>query len=307
MSVANSTSSKDNKKYWGYYSRYYINGNYVKAASSPENYDWKGVKYDSGLKTKNGKYYCPDPNHYYGSEVEYTTIDGTDCVCMNLDAPIEHGDVTTHSAQQAYDKVLQYAGASLMRDAVDARYVEEARTGTTTYNGTVTIAGNGATVTPLPGIIDLINDPAATEDSRLVSYPELVSESRPSNWDTDQDGIPDAWEDANGLDKNSAADAVLYTLDAKGWYTNLEVYLNNIVEDIVKGGNAEAITAVDEYFPELPSADALQTTKAQTSSIIKVEYFALDGTQLGTPQSGVSIRRITYSDGTTTTDKVIKK
>ena len=307
MSVANSTSSKGYTKYWGYYSRYYINGNYVKAASSPENYDWKGVKYDSGLKTKNGKYYCPDPNHYYGSEVEYTTIDGTDCVCMNLDAPIEHGDVTTHSAQQAYDKVLQYAGASLTRDAIDDRYVEETKTGTTTYTGTATVAGDGSSITPLPGIIDFINNPTGTADSKLVSYPELVSESRPSNWDTDKDGMPDAWEDANGLNKNSASDAVTYTLDSKGWYTNLEVYLNSIVEDIVKGGNADAQTAVDEYYPVLPSADAIQTAKAQSSAISKVEYFTLDGIKLNEPQNGISLRRITYSDGTITTDKVIKK
>lgn len=306
MSVANSTSSSDNTKYWGYYSRYYINGNYVKAASSPENYDWKGVKYDSGLKTKNGKYYCPDPNHYYGSEVEYTTIDGTDCVCMNLDAPIEHGDVTTHSAQQAYDKVLQYAGASLTRDAIDARYAEEAKTGTYNYTGTVTVSPkDGSAVTPLPGIIDLIQNPSATTDNRLVAYPELNSVSRASNWDTDQDGMPDAWEDANGLNKNSASDAVTYTLDSKRWYTNLEVYLNSIVENIVKGGNADADVSVNEYYPA--TATAIGCIQQQASAISKVEYFTLDGMQLNTPQTGVNIRRITYTNGTITTDKVIKK
>ena len=301
MSVANSTTASDHEKYWGYYSRYYINGNYVEAADEPENYDWKGVKYDSGLsKDTNGELYMSDPNDYYGT--------GNSKVYVKLEEPIEYGDVTTHSAQKAYSKVLEYAGASLTRDAIDSRYAEEARTGTTTYTGTVTESPkDGSAVTPLPGIIDLINDPTATADSRLVSYPELASVSRPANWDTDQDGMPDEWEDANGLNKNSAADAVLYTLDAKGWYTNLEVYLNSIVEDIVKGGNSEAITAIDEYFPELPSADAIQTTNAKTSSITKIEYFGLDGSQITTPQSGISIRRITYNDGTTTTDKVIKK
>ena len=45
--------------------------------------------------------------------------------------------------------------------------------------------------------------------------------------DTDGDGIPDTYEDANSLDKNSAADANL--LHTSG-YTNLEVYLNSLFE-----------------------------------------------------------------------------
>ena len=45
----------------GYASRYYINGNYVTAASTPENYDWKGVIFDNGLYTINGEKYIADP------------------------------------------------------------------------------------------------------------------------------------------------------------------------------------------------------------------------------------------------------
>ena len=42
--------------------------------------------------------------------------------------------------------------------------------------------------------------------------------------------MPDDWEDANNLDKNSSADGKLYTLDEK--YTNLEVYLNSLVQNL---------------------------------------------------------------------------
>lgn len=321
VSVGNSGNSNKYPTYWGYASRYYINGNYVEAAmfldtpDEPENYDWKGVfSSDNGLKYVNGDMFIPDAEHYYGNDVTYYSIDGTDCVPVKMTEPIDCGEVTTHTALNAYEKIMKYCGSSLARDAVDARYMEEAYTGTCKYTGTVTSytttdsKGNEVThsVTPLQGIIDMIQDPAGATDSRLVAYPELNSVSRASNWDTDQDGMPDEWENANGLNKNSAADAVKYTLDSKGWYTNLEVYLNSIVENIVKGGNADAETSVNEYYP-VTAATAVNTVRSQTSAISKVEYFTLDGMQVTTPQTGINIRRITYTNGTTTTDKVIKK
>ena len=78
------------------------------------------------------------------------------------------------------------------------------------------------------------------------------------------------------------------------------------MEDIVKGGNADAETSVNEYYP-VTAATAVSNVHPQTTAISKVEYFTLDGMQLTTPQTGINIRRITYTNGTTTTDKVIKK
>jgi hypothetical protein len=47
------------------------------------------------------------------------------------------GTVTTQSAQDAYNTVLDQAGATLpKRDAVDVRIVNEVRTGVETYGGT---------------------------------------------------------------------------------------------------------------------------------------------------------------------------
>jgi hypothetical protein len=48
--------------------------------------------------------------------------------------------------------------------------------------------------------------------------------------DTDRDGIPDAWETANGLNPNDAADAILYW--GCSGYTNLEVYLNQLADSL---------------------------------------------------------------------------
>ena len=81
------------------------------------------------------------------------------------------------------------------------------------------------------------------------------------------------------------------------------VYLNSIVADIVKGGNADADVSINEYYPV--TATAIGCIRQQTSAISKVEYFTLDGMLVDTPQVGVNIRRITYSNGTITTDKVI--
>lgn len=55
-----------------------------------------------------------------------------------MDAPVDKGTVTTHTAENAYAKVLAYCGASLYRDGVDARYMNEAENGTTTYTGSAT-------------------------------------------------------------------------------------------------------------------------------------------------------------------------
>ena len=42
------------------------------------------------------------------------------------------------------------------------------------------------------------------------------------------DGMPDEWEIANGLNPNDASDSKNYNLNAN--YTNLEIYLNSLVE-----------------------------------------------------------------------------
>lgn len=295
------SGNMDNSTLYGYCSRYYINGNYVYGYGA--NYDWKGVKYDSGLTTINGAYYMADAEHYYGENVTYVTQNGTDYIAMKLTAPIEAGDVTTHTAENAYEKVLAYAGASLSRDAIDARYVEEARTGTTTYTGATSKRA---------GIVDLIQDPSATvsETSKEQPYyPTLTSETRASDYDSDGDGIPDWWEEKNGLDPNNANDGKATTLDSQGWYTNLECYLNWVVQDITKAQNADAASAVDEYYPSLPidATDDIASTEISTSVIRSVEYFSLDGRRLQEPADGICIRRIVYRDGSVSVDKVIKK
>lgn len=248
VSVATSGNA-DGSPFMGYCARYYINGNYVTAAgSNAANYDWKGVIYDSGTFTIDGERYCADANHLYGENVTYKqNTAGTDCVKIKLDTPVETGEITTHSAETAYEKVLANVGASLYRDAVDARYMQEAANGTTTYIGTAPKTGDGKTITHRPGIIDFVKDQGEYT---------LESTARPAEFDADNDGIADAWEQANGGDLDPTA----YTLDSeKQWYSNLEVYLNSLVEDIMKAGNADGESNYTEYYPTWQQPTGIRT------------------------------------------------
>ena len=295
ISVA-TDGNADGSPFMGYCARYYINGNYVTAASSPENYDWKGVIYDDGTYTINGEEYCPDADHMYGEDVEYVKNgSGVDCVKIKLDEPIATGEVTTHTAQTAYEKVLVNVGASLYRDAVDERYMQEAANGTTTYTGSATKTGDGKTIQHRPGIIDFVKD----QGEYL-----LESTSREAGFDSDGDGIPNDWEVANGLNPNDVADGKTYTLDTeKGWYTNLEVYANSLVEDIMKAGNADAISSVDEYYPVYQKPTAISAVTG-SSAVVSTTYYDLQGRQLSTPQAGINICVTTYADGHKSTKKI---
>jgi hypothetical protein len=178
----------------------------------------------------------------YGESIKYRkNSKDEDCVIIKLDNEVETGKVTTHSAQNAYQQVLAYAGASLYRDDVDARYMKEAADGTTTYTGSAEKTGDGKAIAHRPGIIDFVKDQGEYT---------LESNGRPDNFDTDSDGMPDAWETANGLDPQSN-DAAEYTLDKHGFYTNVEVYCNSLVEEIMKAENDNADSRVDEYYPRI--------------------------------------------------------
>lgn len=308
VSVA-SEGNAEGSSLMGYSSRYYINGNYVAAASKPENYDWNGVVYDSGLPAQNGEKYIKDAAHLFGENVDYVQIGGVDCVSLKLDSPISGGEVTTHSALGVYDKIINYAGASLYRDGTDARYMEEATTGTTTYTGKVAyVDANGKTypTSNTAGILDFINDPSQEANPGTASYPELPSNVRPDGFDSDGDGMPDEWEIANGLNPDDKSDANLFTLDPREWYTNVEVYINSIVEPIMKAGNSDAIEAVDEYYPEVKGGSSSIEESFVSGEVERIEYYNLQGIRLAAPTEGINIRRIIYTNGNVVTDKVIK-
>ncbi len=103
----------------------------------------------------------------------------------------------THSAVEAFELVLNRAGASRKRDAADTRLVQGVRQRTNR-------------------LID--------SQSQVGGWPELTSENLPV--DTDRDGMPDEWERTHVLDPADAEDRNA-DLDADG-FTNLEEYLNSL-------------------------------------------------------------------------------
>ena len=258
VTVGAEGNSSGHPNIYGMTSRYFINGNTTETNSGTinQNTDWSGVRYDSGIYTLNGETYTQDNSNYY-TTVDHQTINGVSCVKIKLDEAAPSGYVTTHAAADAFTQVVDYAGASLYRDPVDERYANEAKNGTTTYTGSV--CGKN-------GLIDIVADCNGYTESNFPTA------TREDGFDSDNDGIPDAWETANGLNPKSASDATKKTLDPKGYYTNIEVYCNSLVEDIMKAGNAKGTANYEEYYPAISSATGISNVTATASSKDDVCY-----------------------------------
>ncbi len=253
VSLASSGNAEgSDAAYMGMASRYYIAGNTTETNTGMKtvNQDWKGVKYDGGTTTFDGFKYFKDPASMYAEDAEDTIVNGARYVRIKMDTPAPTGYITTHTAAKAKEKLLSYVGASLHYDDVDSRNISEATESTAFYIGSVT---------GTPGLIDLVSD--------VEGYTETTfgTGSHPSGYDSDKDGMPDEWEIAWGLDPNNAADARLYTMDEKKYYTNLEVYANSLVEDIMKGGNEEGEANFTEYWPELKVIEKTETSGVDAS------------------------------------------
>ena len=216
------TSPNEWDAMWHVWGKYYVTGNV-------------NSKYDE-VTTDNWTYGMY--NQVDDSKVDYTYTQETKDT-MRINQPIPYGFVTTHKALRAFEKVLAYGGASYKRDSHDTYIAEDVEKGTAKY----TSSGNS------PGFIN--------SQDEAGGWPVLNSETAPV--DTDGDGMPDAWETEHGLNPN-ANDANLYNLDSHRYYTNLEVYCNSLVENIVKAQNADADASVDgtftEYFPDMKNGES---------------------------------------------------
>jgi hypothetical protein len=131
-----------------------------------------------------------NPNYKYHGTLEEWVKPLPD---LGEDAPL------TQPAMEAFNLVLERAGASLSRDAVDKRLADNVRDRT-------------------GRLID--------SQEEVGGWPEL--KSLPAARDKDRDGMADDWEKENGLNPGDPEDRN-GDLNRDG-YTNLESYLNSLVK-----------------------------------------------------------------------------
>lgn len=215
---------------WG---KYYVTGNY------------------------NSKYtQLNQDNWTYGilNQIDASGCDGTFTQetkdSIKLAEPIDYILTTTHSAADAYDRVLDFAGASLHRDSFDELMVSDTRNGKATYTG------SGLS----KGFVNSQDDnKPADADASWSAWPTLASKEAPK--DTDGDGMPDEWELANALDPTNLNDGK--TIGADG-YSNLENYLNSLVADITTaqnmGGETTGSTVSESEEPVASTLDITPET-----------------------------------------------
>jgi hypothetical protein len=172
--LKNRIAKIDNASAYKFQGVWYIDGNVMEGNPEISADNRKGVQLDRGL-----------------TEAE-----------VLAEVPFEVAPVTTQTAAEAFELILQNAG-TLRRDSQEKRIVEETRTGTAPLG------------TEANGVIDTI--------FQAGGYP-LLAAGEP--WaDADADGLPDEWEAASKLDPADPADAVKV---AKNGYTNIENWFNGL-------------------------------------------------------------------------------
>lgn len=139
--------------------------------------------------------------------------------------PFPMAPVKIMPAKEAFKFVVANAGATLpRRDPVDVRIAEQVRTGKITYKEVKTDTDFQFKVRKLPK--DSYKLGIITAPWQVGGYP--VYKGTPYK-DSDNDGIPDAWEIKHGLNPKNPNDSALPAKNGGG-YTNIEVYLNSVAK-----------------------------------------------------------------------------
>lgn len=141
---------------------------------------------------------------------------------IRVNEPFKTPPVAIMDAQKAYHFVLDNAGASFpKRDAVDARIVKTVQTGKAIYVKDAPEFTSPFVKRRLPA--DSYKQGIITDIRQVGGLPEYKGGTY---LDSDGDGMPDAWETANGLNPNNPTDA-LEDCNGDG-YMNIEKYINGV-------------------------------------------------------------------------------
>lgn len=135
----------------------------------------------------------------------YPVGDATAIQATSYDYPMKNPTLT---AQAAFDNIVAGVGASYpRRDQVDQLMISD-------------LVSKGTTATYVYVQTDLTTQFGFTNGGAGHVY------GAPAPLDTDNDGMPDAWETANGLNPNVADALAVSTSNAP--YLNIEVYINGL-------------------------------------------------------------------------------
>ncbi|MCC2548059.1 T9SS type A sorting domain-containing protein [Hymenobacter sp. BT175] len=199
--------------------------------------------------------------NWLGAAMQGATL--ADTVQSKVNMPFNIDPIVTQSATDAYTSVLNGVGAVLpARDAVDQRIINDVRNRT---GAIIDVQGGHPHGTPY--------------SVSQTAWPTLTCGTPPD--DTDHDGMPDAWETANGLNPNSAADRQAIALNG---YTNLENYLNSIAV-VVTGTRAERPTGLLPVFPN-PTSSQLTFTHPTASAAALLTVYDFGGRVVATQVIG---------------------
>ena len=189
-------------------------------------------------------------------------------------APKMHPEITNLlTAENAYNWIKDSVGAVIpQRDEVDKYVISEL----------TSLGTTGA----------LINGEA---DLGLTNTVGNVF-SAPKKLDSDNDGIPDEWEESHGLNKNSASDALI--LNANG-YLNIELYINSITagSSFVKYPTLLGLKGIDTNFILLKW---LNNAEASTQIVLEKSTNNTDFTEVARIDATLSQYKIENLDPNTT-------
>lgn len=298
---------------WGYQTAYgtighlnYVNNTLKAGNSTTGGYHWMSV--DSSTKPENFKVYC-DGNRLINKDgsLHAITNDNWSGVSVKTSIGITKDDLYSaspfqtivngenvssvagaESAADSYDHVINFAGNGISSDkrtAIDLQCAEETRNGTGSCSGTSEYDASNT---------DL--DKYKIQCGVTYTYPSAVLTKEII--DSDNDGMPDEWEEARGLDPNDPRDTN-GDYCGKG-YTNIEYYINDLTVDSFPEGVVEL--SPENAVPPVPAVSAFETIEAEnfwTQEGIKAETLPDGGGNIGFIENGdyALYRKIDFGDG----------
>jgi len=227
--------------------QWYLSGNIMEGSASLNSNNWNGFTWKWSTT---------------GSTLPTEATSGSDVMLSPPASVVYNGTWVGYTpyktniqpATDAYNAALAKVG-TINRDSVERRIIREVTNGTATFKASL---GSW-------GIID--------KSYEAEGYRPYVTAVAPT--DTDNDGMPDTWEFANGLDPNNAEDRNMRTPEG---YTALEVYLASLMGESISPNFITTVKEVKSF-----NASIVPTTVTKDFQVISdnplqsVKIFDLTG------------------------------